>query len=137
MATKRAGKGDKNGEVGGVEEMNGSKPSEHDAKRSKLSANSVGTHPNNLSLRTIVSSRRIPRPRYLSSSLSAHPTTVAIESSGNLIEWHNIQPHRKIVETKPYHACTLWNNKVPFVPLDLQFFNIKQSSPNTFDFVYQ
>ena len=36
MATKRTGKGDQNGEVSGVQEMKGAKPSEHDAKRSEL-----------------------------------------------------------------------------------------------------
>ena len=39
MATKRAGKGDQNGEVSGVQDMKGTKPSErnpeHDAIRSK------------------------------------------------------------------------------------------------------
>ena len=42
MATKRAGKGeDRNGEVSGVQEMKGTKPSEHDAKRSELIVQTV------------------------------------------------------------------------------------------------
>ena len=45
MATKRAGKGDQNGEVSGVQEMKGTKSSEHDAKRSEFSsANCVGIY---------------------------------------------------------------------------------------------
>ena len=47
MATKRAGKGDQNGDVSEVQEMKGTKSTEHDAKRSEFSANCVGTHPNN------------------------------------------------------------------------------------------
>ena len=46
MATKRAGKGDQNGEVDRVQETKGTQPSEHDARRSECySVNYMGIHP--------------------------------------------------------------------------------------------